>query len=142
MLDAITWLALTGSMVAHTAAAICFKISAQQSLRKKIVGYFVLGNAIGFFNPVCMAIALKDNNANVVLATMGAVGGIFFIVVLNRVFNERLTLKQWLAIGVCLLGSLILQIPASSPSDESQSRDVRQPHPSISLVTSVAKDRI
>ncbi len=116
MFHLVTWLAIAGAIVAHTGAAIFFKISAQ-SKGRAIIGYFVLGNAIGFFNPLCSTIALHNNNPGLVYALMAGVGGVFFVVVLNRVFEERLGRWQWTGILVVLLGTFLLQWEAPDSSE-------------------------
>jgi len=109
----VVWLAMTVAVIAHTLAAICFKTAAQQKGRL-ILKYFLIGNIIGFLGPLCTAIALRNNNPNLVLATMEGIGGVFFVVVLNRVFNERLTGRQWLSIFVLIFGTVLLQFGPDS----------------------------
>ena len=115
MFDAVTWLAMGGSLIAHTLAAIFFKIAAQQNTRKRILGYFIFGNCVGFFNPLCLTIALRGNHPNLVMAGMGGVGAAFFVIVLNRVFKERLTPRQWAALGIIMAGTILLQLGSNEP---------------------------
>jgi len=113
MLHPLTWLALFGAVSAHTGAAICFKKAAQRTGRHAIA-IFVLGNAIGFINPILKTIALRNNHPNVIFAIMGGLGGIFFIIVINWVFRGRLTRFQWFAILIIILGSMLLQLQPSA----------------------------
>jgi multidrug transporter EmrE-like cation transporter len=114
MLPLSTWLALFIAVAAHTGAAICYKKAAQQA-GWRTIAIFVLGNAIGFFNPIFKTMALRNNNPNVIFAIMGGPGGILFIFVINWVFRGRLTRFQWFAILIIIVGSMLLQIqPGSS----------------------------
>jgi len=120
MFDLVTWLAMSGAIFFHTLAAIFFKISAQQNSRKRILSYFILGNAIGFFNPLCLTIAMSGNNPNLVVAMMGVLGGIFFYAVLNWVFKAGMSRRQWAAISIMVAGGVMLKL--SSPSDEGEEK--------------------
>lgn len=115
MLHPFIWLAMFGAIAAHTGAAICFKKAAQRS-GSSALAIFVLGNAIGFLNPVLKTIALRNNNPNVIFAIMGGAGGIFFIFVINWFFRGRLTRFQWLAILIIILGSVLLQLQPAANS--------------------------
>ena len=120
MFDLVTWLAMIGAILFHTLAAIFFKISAQQNSRRRILSYFVLGNAIGFFNPLCLTIAMSGNNPNLVIAMLGVLGGVFFNAVLNWVFKVGMTRRQWAAILIMIAGGVMLR--ASTPSDEAEGK--------------------
>ena len=120
MFDLVTWLAMVGSIVAHTLAAICFKIAAQQRVRKRTIRYFVLGNTVGFFNPFCVTIAMSGNNPNLIVAMMGVLGGVFFHAVLNWVFKVGLTRRQWAAILIMIAGGVLLKLSSEGDGREQQ----------------------
>lgn len=131
MLNPITWLAIVGAIVARTVAAVIYKIAAQQPSRNRVVLFFLLGLAAGFFNPVCVAIAMRGNNPNLIIAAMGGLGGAFFVIVINRVFKERLSRQQWLAIAIIFAGTILLRVgspPEPKPQDsrayENPTRDL------------------
>ncbi len=130
MFDALTWLAIVITTIAHTLAAVCFKLSAQQTVRKRILGYFVLGNTVGFLCPLCVTIAMSGNNPNLVIAMLG-VGGVFFHVFLNWFFRVGLTRRQWVAILIMIAGGILLKL--GSPDGETEGA-ARTPQTGRSLV--------
>lgn len=112
MFNLVTWSAIMAGIVVHTIAAICQKTAAQQATRRRMVAFFVLSLAIGFFHPVSTAIAMRGNHPNLVIAAKGGLGGMFFLIVINRVFKEKLAVRQWLAMFVIMAGTLLLQLAA------------------------------
>lgn len=112
MLSPFTWLAMFGALSAHTGASICFKKAAQQN-GTRALAIFAMGNVIGFINPICKTIALRNNNPNVIFAIMGGLGGVIFVFVINWVFEGKLTRSQWFAIMIIIFGSILLQLQPS-----------------------------
>lgn len=112
MLSPLTWMAMIVALSAHTGASIFFKKAAQQK-GTRAMAIFALGNVIGFINPICKTIALRNNNPNVIFAIMGGLGGIIFVFVINWVFQGKLTRFQWFAILIIIFGSILLQFQPS-----------------------------
>lgn len=115
MFNLLTWLAMAGAVVSRTLAAICFTKAAQFKGRT-LAGWFVLGNVVGVGYPICTTLALHGNHPNLVFATMAGFGGIFFALTIDRVFADRLSARQWMAILIIVAATMVLQIPATATS--------------------------
>ncbi len=113
MFDVLTWVAVVGAILAHTGAAVLFKMAAQRE-RWNALLFFTLGNGVGFFNPLCVTIAMRDNSPNLIYAVMNGVGGVFFVLVLNWVFKGVLSPSQWIGVFIIVLGTLLLQLYAEN----------------------------
>ncbi len=113
-----TWLAILLSVLAGTAASICYK-KASGLTGKSAILYFNMGLLVGFLNPVFKTLALRGNNPNVIFAIMNGLGGILFVLIINWVFKGRLTRLQWFAILLIVIGSFILQLQPSKSREGS-----------------------
>ena len=127
MLDAFdlrTIVAMIGAAIAHTGAAVCFKLAAQAKGRR-IFLLFATGNLIGLGHMLCRAEALKGNDPKIVIAVISAFIGVVFVITMNRVFKEKLSLYQWLGIVVVMAGTLWLVLIDSELPNQ------RLPKPSV-----------
>lgn len=104
---------MTGAVLSRTLAAVFYKVAAQHSGRT-LVAYFTAGLVVGILYPICTTLALYGNHPNLVFATMAGLGGIVFVVVMDRVFRGQLSARQWLGIALIVVSTVVLQLPASS----------------------------
>jgi len=76
-----------------------------------MIAIFLLGTTIGTGSPICMTIALRNTNPNLIYAA--CIGGSFFVlqVASSFLFRNPLTGMQW--VGVLLVGSGLLLLPMS-----------------------------
>lgn len=116
ILPPLTLLSMCLAVLAHTAAAIFFKVASQQS-GWRIYFYIALGAGVGFFNPLFTSFAFSNTNPCVVLVLMGIFGGLFFVFTLRWVFHQPLSATQWLAIALLIIGgTLVVLTPDMIPS--------------------------
>jgi multidrug transporter EmrE-like cation transporter len=103
---------VVGFMITSAWSSVQFKFAAENSGRTA-VWYFILGNVIAAMGPVALTLALKRANPNIVYAL--CFGGAFTLlqVVSWRLFNQPLSVFQWVGIGCVAAGIFLLQIRAT-----------------------------
>jgi len=105
----LTAACILGFVVSQTGAYICLRIASQHS-GLQFYAIFFLGTTIGFGSPVCMTLALKDSNPNVIYAF--CIGGSFFVLqfMSSILFRQTLSIPQWAGIFLVGTGLLLLQM--------------------------------
>ena len=115
------------AVLAVPGATICLKVSSQEWANKldwwdvafwSAIGYFALGNLVGFGATIGKTIALRDNPPSLVYALVGAPSAILMHLALAWKFNITLTPMQWVAISIIVFGAIMLQGGSSSGEDE------------------------
>lgn len=108
------WLVL-GYAVSMTASNLCFKMvhtgpGWNWSEPGMAWAWFFAGNVAGFFCPILITIALKQDNAQVIYALCLGIG--FCLVQLGSFFffREPLSWIQWSGITLIGLGVFLLQL--------------------------------
>ncbi len=116
MLDATTILYALGFAVSQTGAYVCLRFASQQT-GSRMIFIFLLGNVIGFGSPICLTMALKHANPNIIYAM--CIGGSFFILqfVSSIVFNRPLNVLQWMGIMLIGVGLLFVQMQSPTPME-------------------------
>lgn len=105
-------LAIAIAILSLSGSAICFKYSADQwdSQQAASLIYFVLGNVVSLLGVTCTTVALRNNDTNVVYATIGGPGSAVLHVSLALVFQQALPWWQWLAIAIIVFGATMLHV--------------------------------
>ena len=123
----VNTIAMVAAVCAVPMAVILLKLSSQEWAKKlewwdiafwTAIGYFALGNVVGFTTTIGKTIALRDNPPNTVYAIVGAPSTVVLHFALAWYFNITLTPTQWLAIGVIIFGAVLLQCGSGSREDE------------------------
>ncbi len=114
MINIITFLFILGFAVSQTGAYVLLRFASQET-GIRMVGVFIMGNIIGFGSPVCLTLALKNANPNVIYAM--CIGGSFFILqfVSSIIFQRPLSIVQWMGIMLIGLGLFFVQIQTRAP---------------------------
>lgn len=133
MLNVTTVLFIIGFAVSQTGAYVCLRFASQET-GLRMASIFLLGNIIGFGSPVCLTMALKNANPNIIYAM--CIGGSFFILqfVSSAVFQRPLNFLQWMGILLIGIGLLFVQMQSreqletvdSSPAFNVQKKGVSQ----------------
>ena len=102
----ITFLVL-GFVLCSVGSSLIFRIAAQHHGKAAIL-YFVLGNTVGIAVPICLTLALRGTNPNIIYAM--TIGGAFCLLQLASwlVFKEPLSVVQWTGIALVAVGMLLL----------------------------------
>lgn len=100
---------VTGFVLTQVGATLSFKYAADRS-GWEALKFFILGNVIGFLCPVCLTLALRGTNANVIYAV--CFGASFCLMQFGAwwLFRQALSPFQWTGIGLVSLGIVFLQI--------------------------------
>ncbi len=110
MFRLVTIACILGFILSQTSAFLILRF-ASQNTGFKMVAIFLIGTTIGTGSPICMTIALRNSNPNLIYAA--CIGGSFFVlqVASSFIFRNPLTGMQWA--GVLLVGSGLLLLPMS-----------------------------
>jgi len=96
-----------GFVVCSVASSLIFRVAAQHHGRAALL-YFVLGNTVGIAVPICLTLALRGTNPNVIYAL--TIGGAFCLLQLASwlFFKESLSTTQWAGIALVAVGMILL----------------------------------
>ena len=105
-------LSIVIAILCLSGSAVLFKHSADNWDNHQIAAliYFVFGNAVSLAGVIATTVALKNNDANIVYATIGGPGAAVLHLSLALVFQQALPWWQWLAIGIIVFGAVMLHI--------------------------------
>jgi multidrug transporter EmrE-like cation transporter len=101
-------LCVVGFILAQVAATLSFKVAADRA-GWEALRWFIIGNVVGFLCPVCLTLALRGTNANVIYAVCYGVAFCLIQVGAWWLFRQALTPYQWTGIGLVALGIVLLQ---------------------------------
>lgn len=105
----LTVLFIAGFVVSSTGASLVFKAAADAA-GWAAFRFFLLGNLIGVWAPVCLMYALKGTNPNIVYAACYGIGFCALQAASFQLFQQPLSAWQWAGVGVVGVGILLLQI--------------------------------
>lgn len=105
----LTVLFIAGFVVSSTGASLVFKAAADAA-GWAAFRFFLLGNFVGVWAPVCLMYALKGTNPNVVYAVCYGIGFCALQIASFHLFRQPLSAWQWAGVGVVGVGILLLQI--------------------------------
>ncbi len=96
---------ILGFIASQTGAYVLLRLAAQEA-GLKMYAIFFFGTTVGFGSPVCMTLALRQANPNVIYAS--CIGGSFFVLqfVSSVLFKQSLSFMQWA--GILMVGSGLL----------------------------------
>lgn len=100
---------IIGFVISQTGAYLCLRLASQRT-GLQLYGMFLLGTSIGFGSPVCLTLALRNANPNLIYAF--CIGGAFFVLQFasSIVFRQPLTGIQWTGILIIGLGLVLVQL--------------------------------
>jgi multidrug transporter EmrE-like cation transporter len=109
MLSFRTIACIIGFVISQTGAYLCLRLASQRS-GLQLYGMFLLGTSIGFGSPVCLTLALKNANPNLIYAF--CIGGAFFVLQFasSIIFRQPLSGIQWTGILIIGLGLILVQL--------------------------------
>jgi multidrug transporter EmrE-like cation transporter len=107
-----TSMAMIVAIICLSGASVLFKFCADQWDERwaLAVALFVFGNLTSFLGVIATTVALKNNEPNIVYATIGGPGAAVLHLTLAAVFQQGLPWWQWLAIGIIVLGATLLHV--------------------------------
>lgn len=100
-------LLVMGFVASSVASSLIFRVASQHSGKMALM-YFVLGNMAGIAVPVCLTLALKGSNPNIIYAL--TIGGAFCVLQLASYFffREHLSPVQWTGVALVAVGVVLL----------------------------------
>lgn len=107
-----TTVAIVASILCLSVSSVLFKYSADQWDLHQLfsLSCFVVGCAVSLAGSFATTIALRNNDTNMVFATIGGPGAVLLHLSLAMVFRQSLPWWQWLAIAIIVFGAALLHV--------------------------------
>lgn len=108
MQNLIVSLLVTGFVVSNAGASLLFKYASART-GWGMAWFYIAGNVVGFFAPLCLMFALRGTNPNVIYALCFGGGFVALQLASLLLFRTPLSAVQWAGIAVVAAGIVLLQ---------------------------------